>query len=515
MNTVLTVDDERYFHAGLDKLIHWEELECRRIGEAQNGQEALELIGELRPDIIITDIRMPAIDGLELIGLVSEMNDYSPDWIILSGYDSFSYAKRAMQFGVQNYLLKPVDETELKENLRRIVEKRTRTQLENRQDRAERQLMQSAVIRRILTGGPEPDMVMRAESLLAVKDAVRYIQVIFHKVDETADAETVLRNALEIILGHEAIQRICVFGARTFGIVFSEHDVPADGVEQVAGRLHLLCRRDYPDNEVYIAVGKRVENLFHIAESYRSSQYAMNVNIMNRKHSYVLANENTRYEELSKYKTAQNMMFFADLLESISDSDRDRLEKSLEVAFEWVREKTPSQDSLRIWLNSLFIDISRIIFELDGKLDEEIQLFYRDSLSDDAFFLGDFYGSVRRFCYHCLEVIEELKKVNRTGVIMVVTDYIKSHYREQLSLRELGEHFSINPVYLGRLFKESLGIPFKQYLAETRIAEAKKLLSRTDLRVYEVAHTVGYHDCDYFSKQFLKITGKSPGAFRR
>lgn len=514
MNTVLTVDDERFFHAGLDKLINWEELQCIRIGEAYNGFEALELVTELRPDVIITDIRMPGMDGLQLIEKVKGIADYLPDWIILSGYDSFSYARKAMQYGVQNYLLKPVDETELIENLRRIIAKRSSALPETQYDRTERQLMLSALIGRMISPDPEPDMLNRAESLLGAMSGIRYIQVIFHKPGNGMKPETLLRNSLESICGSERSQRVCVIGDGHFGIVHAEGAAPGSVIELVS-RLHFLCSRDQPGMELYISVGKMVENLAQLFDSYRSSQHAMNVNVMKNRQPFVLADDEPAAGDTLEYRSARTMMFFSDLVESIGNGDREQLEQNLEVVFDWVRRENPSQDSMRIWLNSLFIDISRIILELDGRLDDKMQGFYRESVSGEDFFIGDFFTEIRLFCNYCLEQISELKKINRSGIVKLVSEYIRTHYQEQLSLREIGEHFSVNPVYLGRLLKDSLGMPFKQYLAEIRVAEAKKLLSRTDLRVYEVAASVGYQDCDYFSRQFSRIIGQSPGSYKR
>jgi two-component system response regulator YesN len=118
--SIVTIDDEPYVHEGLDSLMDWERIGYVHAGSALNGEEGLSLIANLRPDVILTDIRMPAMSGLELIGRVREMSNYHPAFVVISGYDEFEYARTALRHQVDDYLLKPIDEQQLEEQLVRI-----------------------------------------------------------------------------------------------------------------------------------------------------------------------------------------------------------------------------------------------------------------------------------------------------------------------------------------------------------------------------------------------------------
>lgn len=120
MYKVLLVDDEIFVRKGLRNLMDWESLGYEICDEAGNGQEALEKIRRLEPDLVIADIRMPILDGLELIRRVTEEEAYRPSFIIVSGYHDFQYAQRALRYGVHDYILKPIDETELETTLKAL-----------------------------------------------------------------------------------------------------------------------------------------------------------------------------------------------------------------------------------------------------------------------------------------------------------------------------------------------------------------------------------------------------------
>lgn len=512
MYTLISVDDERYFHAGLDRLIDWQEHGFIRIGEAFDGESALDLIRKSRPSLVITDIRMPGIDGLELIARTSEIPDYQPDWIILSAYDNFSYAQKAMRHGVQHYLLKPVDESELREILNRVASsRRGQSNRPLSEDPEHAQLIIGSLIRRLVQGQPGNALCQSARETLGMEGPLRFVQALFPKSDHP-DPETLFRELLSKAFPKQQPPLFCSFGSLSFGFLIPGGLSTAD-IEDNLQRLHFHCTQA-SGGELYFSVGNLVPGLAELHESYHSAQFAMNKNILCFKVPSVLADQLEPLEEVQDYDAARDMLFVDGLLEDIEAGDSEGVQEHLTRLFDRMRKKQVGQGVLKIWVNSLFIDVARLILELDGKIDEELRLFYHRSNNDPGFFIGDFFEEVSAFCLHASGKIQDLKRMNRAGVIMVICDYLQANYRKQISLKSLGEQFSMNPAYLGRLFKETLGKPFKRYLAELRIAEAKKLLTRTDLKVYEVAASVGYSDCDYFAEQFTKITGESPGSLR-
>ncbi len=513
MLNLITIDDERYFHQGLDKLIDWGELDIKRTGEAYNGEAGYELIVKNRPDIIMTDIRMPVIDGLELIEKVSEIEDYNPEWIILSGYDNFSFAKKAMQFGVKYYLLKPVDENELKEILLSINRKLTSRNRFGDTDPVEKRLAISAIIRRVVSFPSNTRAIEKAAKILKINGSLNYIQIVLDN-DVTADVENLIRESLKELKADAASELITIFSRQMYGFILTENDRLFNDPLKLCRKLHRMCQENL-NCRVFIAAGSLVPSLENLHESYISAQNALNQILFNSQSTVLSASEMTNSESVPDFGAAKEIMFFPELISGIEQNNVEEINCNLDRIFNRIISRKMNPSDIKIWITCLVIDISRIILELDGKLDDEIRKFHQLSISDRFISSAEYRDKILKFCITSALKIEKLRKLNKTGIIMVIMDYIKANYYRQISLKDLGERFSLNPVYLGQLFRNSLGISYKRYLLETKINEAKKLLSRTDLKVFEVAKSVGYSDSDYFSEQFAKITGKTPGSYRK
>lgn len=513
MLNLITIDDERYFHQGLDKLVDWKEFNITRIGEAYNGEAGYELILKNKPDIIMTDIRMPVIDGLELIGKVAEIENYNPEWIILSGYDNFIFAKKAMQFGVKYYLLKPVDENELKEILSVINSGITKMNHFGDADPLERRLAVSAVIRRIVSYPSNIRAIEKARKILKISGPINYIQIVLDE-DVSADIENLLRKNLKKLRAESASEFITIFSRQMYGFLLTENDRMFEDPLKLSRKLYKMCQGNL-NCRVFIAIGKQVGSLDNLYESYSSAQIALNQILFNPQSTVMLAAEAENSESAPVFGAAREILFFPELISGIEQNNMEEINCNLDRIFDSILSRNMNKADIKIWINCLVIDISRIVLELDGKLDDDIRKFHQLSLSDRFISSIEYREKVQKFCVSSALRIEKLRKLNKTGIIMVIMDYIKANYYKQVSLKELGGRFSLNPVYLGQLFRNSLGISYKRYLLETRINEAKKLLSKTDLKVYEVAKSVGYSDSDYFSEKFVEITGKTPGAYRK
>ncbi|MBN1649302.1 MAG: response regulator [Spirochaetales bacterium] len=513
MLKLITVDDERYFHKGLDKLINWTECSIERIGEAYNGESALETIYAKKPDIIMTDIRMPGMDGLELLRQVSEIEDYRPDWIIISGYDDFSFARNAMRYGVKYYLLKPVDESELRKILEQITESRKQEKILGTLNIVEKRLAISALIRRLISGPDNKKTVEKARQIITVEGPLRFIQIVSN-IDLSSDVEFLLRSELKRIKAMYASEYITVHGRHLLGFILPENDLVNMNLQKFCHKLYKSCAAQI-DNPIYLVAGPAVSGIENLYESYTGAQAMLGM-ILDEPGKPILIADSFLYDGNRQGEDAiKEIVFFPELICSIEQGEKEEISRYIEKILSWVYGKKLNIQSVRIWLNCLFVDISRLILELDGKLDVRIREFFQMSISDTLIIKRELFQNVCDFCIYCAERILELKRLNKSGILMLVMDYIRTNYFRELSLRDLGDRFGINPVYLGQMFKHTLSKSYKQFLLETRIDEAKKLLSRTDLKVYEVAKSVGYNDSDYFSEQFLKITGKRPAAYKK
>lgn len=511
MQTIMIVDDERFIHLGLDKLINWKEYNIRKIGEAYDGDTALELIKKDTPDIILTDIRMPGIDGLDLISQVSKIYDYKPQWIIVSGYESFSYAKKAMNYGVKYYLLKPIDENELKSILKLFSEKYSKR---NKRDlKAEHRLAVSAIIRRLLSDSSKKEYLEKAKEILGDFTPSRYGQIIFQNTTDR-DIETTLRKILLKLGLKGASERIIHIKNKQFSFIITESEVPEMELKNFAYKLQKDCSKTF-NQTLYISIGIHINSLEHLNKSYISSEMAINKVLFRNKEPVFIADDMYEWEKKRNFDLAKEIMFFPGLLKSIEQNNSEEIDKYILSIYTWIKKNDVSPSSIKLWVNCLIMDITRLTVELGGKQDDYIKDFRNIVLIDPFLFSEDLFKHITKFCQYSGDMIESIKKNNQDGIVSIVIQNIRDNFNCSLSLKLLGEQYSQNHVYLGQLFKKKLGISFKTYLAGIRIEEAKKLLTRTDLKVYEVAKSVGYNDCDYFSKQFIKITGQSPFSYKK
>lgn len=513
MFRVLTVDDESYFHEGLDRLIDWESLGFRRVGQAGNGSEGRDAFLRERPHLVITDIRMPVMDGLEMIEAIGELDAVPPVFIIISGYSDFAYAKRAMKFGVNHYVLKPIDEDELIEILKGI-----HRELEEREESVQRagveyRLSCSAMIRRLILGEPEKGFLDHARKHLKIRGGVRYWNVVFDNAPGEGDLEIVLRKSLWSLGLYGCVDHIYTEVPGIYGVLMGDHDLETAKrpVAEIPGEIVAACRR-MSSRSLSLAVGGRYDDLGQLHMSYREAKIAL-AHDFYRDGSAHIDYEQIRDTDLDR--AVKGALFFPDLIEAIEKGDLRRIDESLDMIFIEFDRRNSAPDVIDLWLRSLAIDLNRIVVELDGTPGKELSRFshYRfEPEKTDRAALRQHVGSI---CRNEAEELERLRRINRTGVISSMTDYLKRNYADDVSLKSLGELFGMNPVYLGQLFKNTLGVSYKNYLRNLRMEEACRLLNRTDLRVYEVARSVGYKDSDYFTGQFEAVKGMTPGEYRK
>lgn len=509
--TLLTVDDERFIHLGLNKLINWAEFNIDKIGEAFDGDAALEIIIDKRPDIILTDIRMPGLDGLDLISRVSQLEDYFPDWVIISGYESFSYAKKAMKYGVKYYLLKPIDEKELKKIL---IELSAKFQYNSRLDiKVERRLAVSAIIRRLVSVKAEPEYLNKAKEILGDIKPSRYCQIIFNGAYEKS-VESALRTILVKLGAEGASERIVYIKDNHIGVVLTEDDVPEYELKAFVYKLQIDSSKAFNKN-IYVSVGVHIDKLENLYKSFLSSKIALNKILLQKSEPVFIAEDIYEFEKIRNFDLAKEIIFFPDLLKSIECNDGEDIRVRIDCIYSWIRKHQASPSSIKLWINCLIIDITRLIVELGGNQNDYVNDFRKKALTEPFIFTEDLRKDIDLFCQNSGLIISKLKKSNCEGTISIITQYIRDNFAEQLSLKLIGERYSMNPVYLGQLFKKKTGSSFNLFLAGVRVCEAEKLLTRTDLRVYEVARSVGYFDCDYFTRQFIKIIGETPAKYRK
>jgi len=531
MIKVVIVEDETNICTLIINLINWIPGELELAGTAQNGVEGFTKIMELQPDLVITDIRMPGMTGLELIEKV-KASHLDPMFIIISGHKEFEYARNAIRFGVEDYLLKPIKRDELNLTLNKILAKH-KEYLEqmNQESDLNTQLAQSLqTIRRdhlfryfYLSDRLENLLENHAftfqegvyQTLLVNMD---YIDPTLHEDASASPALETLCDGVRAYLADLTFD--CDFALQETSASFILNYAPESDVMARIG-LELSERAKmheykYDCLKFCFALGSPVQRLDELVQSTITAQYAMNHRLDDSTVSYI------SYNDLPPMDQNPSLV-----LNDKDKSDFGKLVAALNL------------NGLDPWLKAYFLRFSQpdrsLLYLLYTECTQLIRLMRQNLLSaglvsPDVFDLSEEqiqnrFNSTRnsidliQLTTQLIETqikdIAQSKELQEVRPIKHCKQYINDHYSEQITLESMARELYLNPVYLGALFKSKTGISFTNWLLTVRIEKAKELLKTTQFSIYEVAERVGYQDAKHFSRLFAKHEGIKPNEFRK
>lgn len=521
MRKIILVDDEMFARKGLAGLISWEQYGFEVAGEAEDGEEALALIERIAPDVVVTDIRMPVLDGLELIREAQERGYRSTRFIIISGYGDFKYAQQAVRFGVQDYLLKPIDEHELVDCLVRIGE-----QLREEQARAEAEdaLRRPSLFEALLAGRAEEG------ALDAVGDTLgwpadlqyRYYAVELNDTPPEEDEAAALGRAGEV-------ERALARAARSAGAVPPPSGEPyvhyrsvyelgllvpgATDARSAKALGERLARAagcgEGATPRVYI--GEAVHGLRLARQSYLAAQET-------RKHKYaqdgerVLLFEDVR--DAAPGRREVDAALYAALLEGLEEHRLDAMADTVDRLLAAFREERFAPDAVAAAVSRVVYGATGIVRTMQGD-ERKLQTMNAVAAWQEApRTLAGLRALLIAFLTDCAGYVTSLRDAIGKGDIAKIKTYIDHHYCENISLKSIAQRYYMNPVYLGQLFKKTYQVYFNDYVLQLRIQEAKRQLRQTDKKVYEIAASVGFGNADYFVTQFEKVERKTPTEYK-
>lgn len=528
----IMLDDEPIIRQGVIHKIKQSGLPLQFAGEADDGVSGLDLVRSAKPDIVVTDIQMPEMNGLAFIRDSKQINPRL-EYIILSGFDDFEYAKTAIRFGVSHYLLKPVEDEELYEALNSLIEKK---QAENHREMTVLKLQQlaetgqeaarSQTLTRLLT---EEETTLTDPSLAELStQCVTFSSVVFQvepfklpHYSFAEDEEELVWFAIKNMIT-EGFKAGSVSGCLVHHSLNRCEFVYVLGLKAGQDRACVLPAaeaisygiRNYLKINAAVGIGPFLDTFDRIQETYRDAkQFARNA---------VLHGGNRAYH------SAAQLPYKANRQSIIGNEDSkllgewlDRLETDQIVRWMKRRLGAISQDP-----NSVFVQIEWFCVDL-------YLLFNKHLIAnavDAEWTIGEL-DDLLRWLQQVMQVseIEErmiglasnvIGRLARSGdltgkeIMEVVRAHIDVHYAEPLSLQSIGERFAIHPNYFSKRFKEKYGESFIDYLTATRMKAAAKLLTETDLKVHQIGERVGIEDAAYFGSVFRKRYGETPKQFR-
>lgn len=522
MNVVL-VDDEKGILDGLRLLIERYISECRIIGVAYNGIEGVKRIQEQRPDIVITDIRMPQADGLEMIRLLKEAGCQTK-FILLSGYADFEYARKGMQLGVQFYLNKPVEEEELRDCIYQVMEdiKAEKAKLQEVEDLKQEvhSRMQEISLRDIIDVGSENTAYV--EELLRMASipiegnlfvcALLELGNAFERLKEF-DLEPVFRQIDHALGQYQKVYRFRYSRAQIAVIVAHSGDM---AYEKLIGSIQRLKESLYRELKLSMTVGigtvhKRAAG---ISRSFEEARYALSYKVIKGLDVVIPYPEIMSLPGTSHPISEEMIIQLESGLDNMDEAECVRIIREIFRQMEAERGMSPIDLQLQC-LNILLSSVRKMSFlQL-----QQNNFLGRNILSPEGISRIRTLEQLEQWMVQVIRGIISFKLENnipkKKDIIAEIKEYVKEHYNDQISLAELSERFFINPYYLSQLFKQKTGDTYLNFLAQIRINKSKELLEKTDMKVYEICQMVGYSDTQHFARLFEKLAGCKPSEYRK
>ncbi|WP_160720444.1 response regulator [Bacillus sp. USDA818B3_A] len=485
-------DDEYIVLHGLRMMIDWNKYDIELVGTATNGKEAIALFEACRPDIVFTDIRMPEMDGLQVIEKILSM---APETIciVFSGFNEFEYVKKSLKLGVADYLEKPITIPMIEDTIKRITEKishqKNITSIQSKWEASREELLEKATLDLLLIGeeatpkwresfGVEADIVVGV-TVLALSRKETVLQEHFsYKVVQ-------VRNGLEHLL-----------------VVFQFHDEIEDMWEQL-----LSCPEQMG---IAIGSGHTYKNIEDAKKSYKEALQALRYGQFMDEAGW------TRFEDIGEHpqRTVNLSEQEEAIIFYIRTGDKEGLIKQLNSFIKQLEGQRLNPDLIeREILKIIYLGMEVVkevgddILKING-VDFFPHVEIRSKSTKEKLYEW-FVKQMEKLMDLSLEVRKEIKH----GSVEKACKYMKENYFRDITLQEVSEYVGMNSTYFSLLFKEEMHQSYIKYLSQIRMEQAKKLL-REGHKVGEVSAKVGYHSYRHFSAIFKKYVGVNPGQYR-
>ncbi len=514
MYKAIIVDDEKMIRMGMRKAIPWNLLGISEVFVAGSGYEALEVVHEHMPDIMITDINMDDMTGLDLI---ERTKDIVPDIrvMVLTGYDKFEYARQCIKLNVNDFFLKPIDENALIASIKKQVtfleENNTEKTSDINRNRA-KALTEQLDIEKFLRNLVKNRLTQKDEQIRMFCDKYNYdrnralqISIIIPPL--------YMDNSEEENFDALFMKNICIgmIDAQNRGLTFSNEgrivvvhflDRPKESILEHLRELSDILADEY-NKKPKIVLGNPVNGFELINISYNDAMY-------------LLKNEKEEFDEIIQTKNAlKKEHLFLEVFNTMKNAmciNVADTERVLHI-FDRFCKATDSYNLSDSYIRKCCYELATSVYyayicnsgkEPDGMMNSLIKAVLNVSGEEQ-------FDLVRQFF---LKLLGNKEDKNVHEIIDKAKFYIKEHMSEDVTVANIAEALHVAPNYFSRLFKRITGEGCNEYIVRKRIEKAKNLLETTSLKIYKIAVIVGYNDTNYFSLAFKKNTGLSPTKYR-
>lgn len=507
---VFIADDEVIIREGLKCIVDWESLGFQICGEASNGEDTLTGILKLKPDLVLLDIRMPKLQGTDIVRLARDAN-FKGHFIILSGFSDFKYAQAAIRYGVDFYLTKPIDEDELSNAVTSVKEI-----IENEQ--------------------------MRTHSIKRFKEKAKHT-ILRDIILNTGDFEAINLNEINILSPTYQVVIYENYNIDTFGQIYSFADLlkvtnqnnksfeyikihqkdvillkGAFALERFGNILHhyeQTPQKGSPLDSIFLTYGRIVTKAEDIHSSYEDALSLLNRRFYCAQNQHVIGYDQLPAFKKDSYeiKPLDANLYSEQLCDHIQSYNRNMIVNILTSLEKNLYYTNSDLSNIKLFLTDIYLQIKQAINHIYSTTDIP---FPTNSavidFIDSKYYL---YEIILFFSEQFEMIMNAIGNSSSESVLDDIVHYINYNFHDNIKLETIAPLFGYNSSYLGKIFSKKVGESFNSYIDHVRINNSKELLLENNLKVYEIAEHVGYKNVDYFHKKFKKYVGESPAEFRK
>lgn len=510
METVFIADDEANIREGLKYIVDWEELGFIICGEAGNGEDALRDILRLQPSLVLIDMRMPKLYGLEVIEQAKNQG-YTGTFVILSGYSDFKYAQTAMKFGVKYYLTKPMDEEELEKVVTEVYDsiQAERQKVENNEffrRKSKKEILQDIIM---------DEVPYELLDLKELKLEAEVYQVVLYENFQIGEVELPYQFADMFMVADSGTNSFEHFVVKGKNVLLLKGNFAIEKFQRFLKHYESAPQKGSPLDTLFISYGCMVTDIRGLKNSYEQAATLLGRRFFCEKGQHVLgfADLPKEQEEKLSMDITQVEEYCAKLTDFLQTFNRRKVTETLEELEGYLYHSDADISAVKLFMTDLYLQIKETMNHRYNSVTIPF-----DSNQDSIAFINEqhyLYEITDYLAEQFEEVMNSIGNSSRDSVLDDILYYIEHNYSANIKLESIAALFGYNSSYLGKIFNKNVGESFNSYVDQVRIKHAIELLIENKHKVYEIAELVGYKNVDYFHKKFKKYVGESPAEYRK
>lgn len=531
MYKVIIAEDEARLRRALRITIQWDALGFEVIGEAENGKAAFELVRELQPDLLITDVRMPYMDGLELIKAVKEY-DGNIKTVIISGYSEFQYALKAIEYSVVSYLLKPLEDEKLELLLMDI---KAALDKERRQVREQEELKglmkkrhvhawEMALLNAVKGNYENEEMIetelqhsgisLQGQNFLAVLFDFDEASIL-EQLSEQSKQEFLsgIMTGVEENLGNWNRYLIAIENCEILAIICMDCCPREDQLKAIQGKLSTIKSTIMSEVSVTIGFSNPVSGTSNIKKAFSEARKAVENRMILGKNKIIPYNDISKsgnYKRITSFNNEQELMNY------LYSGSEEKLGSLIDICF----------DKFSVGIDITADDVYKLCIEIAIVIEKFIctqGINMGDIFQNNINWLKEVrhFKTIQEIKYWLKQIL--LKTINsvkilqnndKNQIIDKAKDFIRMNLLNNIGLNDVADFVYLSPNYFSNTFKQVTGENFSEYFIRLKIDKAKQMLGENSDKIYTIASKLGYLDIKYFSNLFKKEVGVAPAVYR-